>query len=181
MRALSVTLAVLVGSFAVAQEKKTIDNPEFANWSKFKEGATTTLKMVSEFNGMKNTTTIVTKLVEAKADQLTMETTAEVEVMGKPFKAPAQKREVKKTLEVPANTPVPKDQKPEGTTEEGTETIKVGATDVKTKWYKYKSKTPAGEVSGQVWMSDEVPGQVVKMVSKSDKFSSTMELVEFKK
>ena len=181
MRALSVTLALLFGAVASAQEKKTIDNPEFANWSKFKAGASTTLKMTNEFNGTKSVTTMINKLAEVKADTLTIETESEVELMGKPFKAPVQKREVKKTVEVPADAPVPKGDKPEGTTEEGTETVKVGAAEVKTKWYKYKAKTTAGEISGQVWMSDEVPGQLVKMVSTGDKFSSTLELTEFKK
>ena len=181
MRALSATLALLFGAVASAQEKKSIDNLEFANWSKFKAGASTTLKMTSEFNGTKSVTTMTTRLVEVKADTLTVETESEVEVMGKPFKAPAAKRDVTKTVEVPAGVPVPKGDKPEGTTEEGTETVKVGAAEVKTKWYKYKTKTTAGEISGQVWMSDEVPGQLVKMVSTGDKFSSTMELTEFKK
>lgn len=181
MRALTVTLALVFGAVASAQEKKTVDNPMFTNWAKFKAGATTTTKMTSDVGGMKSGVTMTTKLVEVKADELTVEVTTESEVMGMKFPSPAMKQVVKKTLEIPAGIPVPKDNKPEGTIEEGTATLKVGNTEIKTKWYKFKSKTPAGDVEGQVWISDDVPGNLVKMVSKSDKFSSTMELTEFKK
>ena len=37
------------------------------------------------------------------------------------------------------------------------------------------------EVEGQSWTSDDVPGSIVKMVTKTATFSSTMELVEFVK
>lgn len=183
MRALTVTLALLVGAVASAQEKKTIDNPLFANWAKFKAGASTTTKMASEANGVKSAVTITTKLVDVKADELTVEVTSESEVMGMKFTAPAVKQAVKKTIEIPAGIPMPPaaGAKPEGTTEEGTETLKVGNTEIKTKWFKYKTKTPAGDIEGQVWTSDEVPGMMVKMVSKGEKFSSTMELTELKK
>jgi hypothetical protein len=182
MRVLSVTLALAFGALASAQDKKTVDNPAFASWSKFKAGAAVTLKMTNDAGGTKSSTTMTTKLVEVKADEVTVEVTTETEVMGMKFAAPAMKQTHKKSIEIPANTKVPEATgKPEGTTEEGTETVKVGATEVKTKWYKFKTKTPAGDFEGQVWTSDDVPGMVVKMVSKGDKFSSTMELTEVKK
>lgn len=181
MRALTVSLALLFGAVASAQEKKTVENPMFANWAKFKAGATVVTKSTAEFNGMKTAATTTMKLVEVKSDELTVEIASESEVMGKKSAGPAVKQVIKKTLEIPAGAPVPTGAKPEGTVEEGTETLKVGNTEIKAKWYKFKSKTPVGDVEGQVWVSDDVPGNVVKMVSKSDKFSSTTELTELKK
>lgn len=180
--ALAAALA-LAAATAPAQEKKKIDNPEYANWSKFKPGTTATLKMVTEAGGNKTPSTVISKLLEVKDDKLVLEMDTETELMGKPFKVPAQKRDVTKTVEVDAKAAdATKAGKPEGTFEEGTETLKVGGTEVRTKWYKYKAKAEGlGETSGQLWTSDEVPGMLVKMTSKADKFSMTMELVEFTK
>jgi len=173
---------VAVVSAAPAEDKK-IDNPEYANWAKFKPGTTAKLKMTNEFNGMKSGSTVTTKLVEVKDDKLVLEMEIETEAMGQKFNAPAQKRDVTKTIEVKDGQPKPPaiGEKPEGTTEEGTETVKVGGTEVKAKWFKFKTKTPQGEMTGQTWMSDDVPGKFVKMTSKNDMFSMTMELVEFTK
>ena len=74
--------------------------------------------------------------------------------------------------------------KPPGTYDEGTETIKVGGSDVKSKWYKYKSENDGMTTQAQSWSSDDVPGGFVKLVSKTtgkSKFEMTMELVEIKK
>ncbi len=174
---------VLAAATAPAQDKKKVDNQEYANWSKFKPGTTATLKMTTESTGMKTGSTVISKLIEVKDDKLVLEMDTETELMGKPFKAPAMKRDVTKTVEVDAKAAdLAKAGKPEGTFEEGTETLKVGGTEVKTKWYKYKSKLEGlGETSGQMWTSDEVPGMLVKMTSKADTFSMTMELVEFTK
>lgn len=179
MSKMRVLIAVftLVAATTVARAD---DNPEYTNWAKFKPGTTAKLKMSNEFGGNKTATTIVTKLLEVKDDKLVLEMETETEVMGKPFKVPAQKREVKKTIEVKDGQPKP-GVKPEGTTEEGTETVKVSGNDVKSKWYKFKTKTPQGEVTGQMWTSEDVPGMVVKMTSKTEMFSMVMELVEFTK
>jgi hypothetical protein len=178
------TAALVVFSGAVAlADKKKIDNPEFTLWSKYKPDTMTKLKMTSEFNGMKSGSTVTTTLKEVGADKLVLEMEVISNVNGMEFKAPATKREVTKTIEVDDKIAeqIGKGAKPEGTVEEGTETVKVGKDDVKTKWYKFKNKTSGMEVEGQTWTSDDVPGSIVKLVSKGDKFSSTMELVEFVK
>lgn len=161
-----------------------VDNPEYKNWAGFKPGTTTTMKMDSDFNGTKSEVTITSKLVEVGADKLVIETVTASKIGGMEFKQPATKRDVPKTIEVgkPAAGDKPANpSKPEGTTEEGAETLKVGGVEVKTKWYKYKAKTAAGEAEGQTWTSDEVPGQVVKSVTKAGGVSTKMELTEFKK
>ena len=175
----SAALVVFSGAVALADKKK-IDNPEFAMWSKYKVDTMTKLKMSTEAKGMKSGSTIVTTLKEVGADKLVLETEVITNFNDMEFKAPATKRDVTKTMEVDDKAAeAVKAVKPEGTTEEGTETVKIGKDDVKTKWFKYKSKASGMEVEGQSWTSDDVPGSIVKMVTKSATFSSTMELVEF--
>lgn len=177
------TLAALVVA-AGSCRAEPVENPEFKNWSQFKAGATATLKTESEFNGMKSEIVITNKLVEVGADKLVLETTTVSKFNGMEFKQPPTKRDVTKTIDLPkaaGDKPTAKPEKPEGTTEEGTETLKIDGKDVKTKWVKFKNKTPDGDVEGQTWTSDDVPGMVVKNVTKTKTVTTTMTLTEFKK
>jgi hypothetical protein len=177
-------IALALAAGAVRAE--TIDNPEYKSWSAHKAGTTVTMKTVSEFDKMTSEITTTNKLVEVGKDKLVLETEVVSKVMGMEFKQPATKRDVPKTIDIPKADPgkapkAEKPEKPEGTTEEGTETLKIGATEVKTKWFKAKVKTPAGEAESQTWMSDDVPGGLVKVVSKVGDTKTTIEVTEFKK
>ena len=52
----------------MAQDK--VDNPEFANWAKFKKGTSVTMKSVSSFNNMSSEVTITSTLVEVARTSL---------------------------------------------------------------------------------------------------------------
>lgn len=179
------TLAALVLAVGVGRAD-SIENPEYKSWSAFKPGCVATLKTESEFNNMKSEITITNKLVEVGKDKLVLETTTVSTFNGMEIKQPAMKRDVPKTIDIPKATgDKPKDQpkaeKPEGKTEEGTETLKVGGQEIKTKWSKYTAKTADGEVVSQTWTSEEVPGTIVKSVTKTATVTTTMQLTEFKK
>lgn len=180
--ALAVAVALTPAAFA-ADEKK-VENPEYKMWSKYKADTTVTMKMSSDAGGAKFESTITNKLVEVKDDKVVVETESASKVNGMEFKAPAQKREVPKEVEkdkLPKGFD-PKSDKPEGTTEEGKEKVKIGGTEYECKWYKFKSKQklPTGdeEVEGQIWMSDDVPGKMVKMTSKAKAGGMTMEVTD---
>lgn len=177
------TLTALVAAVSLGRAE-TIDNPAFKSWSNFKPGTSITMKTESEFNKMKSEIVIVTKLVEVGKDKCVVEVETITKVNGMEFKSPAMKQDVPKSFDVPK----PKDgekpakvEKPETTMEEGKETLKISGIEVKTKWTKYKTKTKEGDHEGQTWMSDDVPGGLVKSVSKAGDVTSTTELIEIKK
>jgi hypothetical protein len=177
------TAALVVFSGAVAlADKKKIDNPQYTMWSKYKPDTMTKMKTTSEFNGMKSGTTMITTLKEVGDDKLVLELEIISNVNGMEFKSPATKQEVPKTIEIDEKLLEAGKAavKPEGT-EEGTETVKVGKEDVKTKWVKMKTKANGMEIESQAWTSEDVPGNIVKTVTKSATVNSTMELVEFVK
>lgn len=180
-----VALFVLVATDAGGQEK--IDNPEFVGWSKHKPGTTVTLKSSIMAGDAKSESTVKTTLVEVGTDKLVVEVAVTSSVNGMEFKAPPMKRDVPKTIALPAGAPNPKldpTKKPEGTVEEGTETLKVGGADYKTKWYRTKNTAAGNTTEAKVWMSDEVPGGMVKMEANTTGTTAStikMELVEFKK
>lgn len=183
-RFLAPAIVVVCAGLARAQDK--VDNPEFANWSKFKKGTSVTLKTVSSFNNMSSEASITSTLVEVGADKLVVEMTSAVKSGGMEFKAPPTKRDVTKTITLPKD--YKKEDfakgKPPGTYEEGAETIKVGGSEVKAKWYKYKADTDGTKTEAKMWMSEDVPGMMVKSemtTSGAVATKTTMEITEIKK
>jgi hypothetical protein len=180
----ALALVALIPGVAVAQEM--ITNPEFANWSKFKKGTSVTVKTVTDVAGMKGEMSITMTLVEAGGEKLVVETSSVTTANGMEFKSPAAKRDIAKTIELPKGVKKEdlESKKPDGSFEEGTETLKVAGVEVKAKWYKYKSEIAGIKSEGKMWMSDDVPGWLVKTeLTTSGEIASTMksEVVEFKK
>lgn len=178
---LSLSFLLLVATVGRADP---VDNPAFKSWSNFKPGTTITMKTESEFGTMKSEFVIVSKLVEVGKDKCVIEVETITKVMGMEFKAPAMKQDVPKSFEIPKpkdGEKQPKVETPDVKKEEGKETLKIGGTEVKTTWMKYKSKTKEGEAEGQTWMSDDVPGGLVKSVTKAGDVKTKTELIEIKK
>ncbi|MBA4190367.1 MAG: hypothetical protein C0467_20460 [Planctomycetaceae bacterium] len=180
----TVTVLVLTASFANAQD--TVANPEFTNWSKFPKGTSVVMKISSTAAGMTSETSMTTTLLEVGADKVVVETATAIKANGMEFKTPAMKRDVAKSIPLPKGTK--KEDlaggKPPGTLEEGTETLKVGGVEVKTKWYRFKLEAGGVTTESKMWRSDDVPGMMVKMeATTTGTVASTtkMELVEFKK
>ncbi|WP_439625846.1 hypothetical protein [Gemmata sp.] len=183
-QAFAVAVVALWAGAAAAQD--TVENPEFASWSKFPKGTAATLKVTSSAAGTTSETTMVSTLVEVGADKLVIETVTALKANGMEFKQPALKRDVTKTVAVPKG--VKKEDftggKPPGTVEEGTETVKISGTEVKAKWYKYKTEAGGVTIESKMWTATDVPGIMVKMESTTTgSLASTtkMELVEIKK
>jgi hypothetical protein len=104
----------------------------------------------------------------------------------KDFKTEPEKREVKRTIPLPKG--LTKEDfaanKPPGTTEEGTETLKLGTLELKAKWYKYSAEVAGIKIEGKRWVSSEMPVSIVKNeMTTTGEFSETnkLELLEIKK
>jgi hypothetical protein len=180
----SAALVALAAGPAAAQE--TIDNGEFTNWSKFKPGTSIVTRMTSGTAGMTNEVTMTITLFEVGTDKVVLETSGVTKAMGMEFKMPVAKRDVPKTITLPKGIKKPPTAgaKPEGTYEEGTETLKIGGTEVKAKWYKVKTEMGGLKSDAKVWTSDDVPGTVVKMEATTTGLvtgETKLEVLEFKK
>jgi hypothetical protein len=182
----AVALVLIAG---VASAADTMPNPEFTNWSKFKKGTSVTVKTTSTGGGAESETLSTSTLVEVGEDKVVVEYVSVSKVNGMEFKLPPAKREIPKTITVTKvdNTKAdPKDpNKPvEVASEMGTETIKAVGTEFKTTWRKNKVEAGGTTSISKIWMSDDVPGMMVKMESTvTGVVNSTtrVELVEFKK
>jgi hypothetical protein len=180
MKRILTVLAVL--AFAPLSRAEEIDNPSFKSWAKHKVGTTVTMKTVSDVAGQKTEAVMTSKLVELTADKAVVEMTVTTKVAGMEFTTPATKMENPKKIKVEGKKPEAAG-KPEGVVKEGEETVKVGGKEYKAKFYETKTKTPSGDVEGKIWMSDEVPGGMLKMESKLSGAvagTTTMEVTEIK-
>ncbi len=180
--------AIILFSGAVAAADETIDNPEFASWSKFKAGTSVTFKTVSEFAGMSSETVSKVTLLEFGSDKLVIETASTTNIAGMKVDVPPMKREITKTITLPDAAAKAKaeaeKQKSEAKTEEGTETLKIGGVDCKCKWHRVKLSIMGNESDSKIWTCDDVPGGTVKMestVSGMMTVKTKFEVTEFKK
>ena len=182
--ALSAVLLILAAGPGLAQE--SVENGEFTSWSKFKKGTSITTKMTSTAAGMSSEITMTITLADVAADKVVLEQAGVTKAMGMEFKMPAVKRDVPRTVALPKGAPKPPapGSKPEGTYEEGTETLKVGGTEVKAKWYKVKNEMGGVKSDAKMWISEDVPGMMVKMEATTTgavASETKLELLELKK
>jgi hypothetical protein len=119
------------------------------------------------------------------ADKVVVEMAGKSKVAGMEIAIPPTKQEYTKTVELPKGAKKEEfGKKPEGTTKEGAETLKAAGQEIKTKWYEIEIKANGMDIRSKMWMSDDVPGSMVKMESKvagAVAVETKMELVEFKK
>ena len=164
---------------------ESVENPVFKTWASQKKGTVVTSKMNTVAGAIKSDASLINTLVELTDDVATIEMVTIVTSNGMEFKAPATKIEVKKMIELPAGKTKADFDKPEGLVDQGTETVKVGGVEYKTKWMKIKTTMSGVEIEAKTWTSDDVPNMLVKMESKGKvmgiESSTTMELVSVKK
>lgn len=165
MRFLALGALVLVTGSATAQEKA--DNPDYANWSKFPKGTSVTRIWTSaEPDGRASVVTETITLMEVGADKLVLEEEFISDVPGAAkFKTKPKKRDVPKTVPLAAGSkPGDLSTKWPGAVEEGKEvqTVKVTGGEFKTRWIKTVVERGQSRAESKIWLSDEVPGRLVK-------------------
>src|SRR5262245_4411192 len=101
MRRVALASVVIALAAGPAPGQETVDNPEFASWSKFKPGTSVTFKSSTTANGMASEVTMTITLVEVGADKVVLETSGVTKAMGMEFKLPASKRDSTKTISLP--------------------------------------------------------------------------------
>lgn len=153
------------------------NNPVYESWAKHKPGTSIKLKMVSEAAGNKTEMETVQTLKEVTPEKVVIENQTTMSVMGQKLEQPAMPMEI--PAKMPAGQPGAAEptKSPDVQTKESTETVSVSGKSVSAKVLETKDKTSWSKA----WSSNDVPGTVVKMESKTtgDMASSmTMELVE---
>jgi hypothetical protein len=177
----ALTIAGLVCAAASAGD--TVENADYKSWSKFKPGASVTMKIKGESKKDGSTEgQITTKLLEVAPDKLVLEMSLKLKTPVGDVADSGRKREVLKIITPPPGVSKQEYEKsPYGQVlEEGAETLKISGVEYKCKWY----RTQKDDVEAKIWLSDLVPGAVVKSVINSRGASPKtmkLELVDLKK
>lgn len=152
---------------AAAPAADQIDDPGYVHWSKFKPGSSTKVLTSSETSGMKTSTQITTTLLAVTPEKITVEVTSEAESSG--TKLPPRTRK----HDVAAKRPKPADP---SLTKESKETLTFDG-----KSYRCTlSEETRGTLHIKTWLSDEIPGGLLKAQITDDGVSITSNLVDFK-
>ena len=180
-----VAASMLVASLELVSAQEMIPNPEFASWAKFRKGTSVTRKMTSGLNGITTETRMITTLLEVTETKVVVEISEVTHLNGMDIRTPPKKHEIPKTLPLtPGQKPHIPGSRPQGTVEEGTETMKIGGIDYKTRWYRTKATRSGSEVEGRFWFADEMPGIVVKIESTTKGQATTktnVDVIEVRK
>ena len=140
-------------------------------WGSFKKGSFAKLKTVSDTAGTKSEMTMTHTLVDLTADEAVVET--EMAMTG--F---SNKSTNKFPLKAPEGGKAVDGPKPKT----GSEEIEVAGRKLKCTWTEIETETSGIKTTAKSWMCEDVPGHLVKSVSKSTgaaTMSSTTELVEY--
>jgi hypothetical protein len=131
-------------------------------WGSFKVGSYETMKTTTttDVGGNKTNTSIETKmtLLSLSADKATVESATTM--MGN-----TTKTNMDIPLAASTTTPPPNGSTPNASVKSGTETLTVAGKSLSCKWTQTESEAGGNKTVSKVWMSEEVPGFVVKMVN----------------
>jgi hypothetical protein len=154
-------------------------------WAQYKPGTwckTKTHSVISTAGmNIESTTTTKTTLKDLSATEATLEleTQSATTVNGKETASPPTTTTMKSPLEVEASASPAAAPQP---VESGEETIQVGGKSYAAKWTKLVTEAGGLKTTAKQWISDTVPGALLKSESSSDgpsKSTMTTELVEF--
>jgi hypothetical protein len=158
------------------------DNPDYANWQRFKVGTKVVRKKISKNPSDQVTETQILKLLEVNADKVVLETQITVERPNYPKKENTPfKIEHAAKFRLPANLKLEQFTKPSIKAKEiAEESIKVLGKEYKAKLFTWEDNTESGPMPHKYWESMEFPGRMLKheaVVKKDNAETSTTEEV----
>ncbi len=175
-----------VGGLPIAAHaEETIENDVYKHWAQFKPGSFCKMKSVSKVMGQTTEITMTTTLKMVTKEKVVLMVASATKNAGQEFKMPPQK------LEHLARIPKPKPEelaKQKGKVsdvkaKEGKEELSVKGKKIKTNWHESTIKMGKMTTKSKTWMSETIPGQVVKSVSTTEgemKMVTEMTLVDYK-
>jgi hypothetical protein len=168
-----------------------VNNPDYANWSKFPKGTSVTRVWTSvEPDGRTSVVTETLTLVEVAADKVVLEVEYISDVPGATkFKTKPKSLEIAKTVPLPAGSKKAEfTTKLPGTVAEGkeAEAVKVPGGEFKARWFKTVAERGGKRIEGKSWVSEEVPGRIVKVEETTSSqgkqlYTTVRKVVEIKK
>jgi hypothetical protein len=159
---------------AVLPPADGVTNRQYAAWARYKPGTSVTLSGEATVEGNTGYQTMTGRLVEVSDTVCVVETTLSTVTGGQEVQSPPGRLEFEKDR--PDLLPIALDPvtgKPVGTTAEGTQARTIGGTEFACRWYRFRQ--PPSDLEGELWVCDEFPGYVVRLVRKTHGSVATLE------
>lgn len=164
---------------SVAEE---VESPLFKSWARTKPGTSITLKMTTDSASGRIETKTRYTLAKLDREMAIVELVSTSGATGEAADESPQEIKIRRMFPVLPGVKKEEIGKPSGAIAKGEETITIAGKEYKAQWYDTKGMTEAGESITRTWISDEVPGLVLKAVTRVPKIKkeTTIELVELK-
>jgi hypothetical protein len=168
-----------------AAARETVENPQYKSWAGFPKGTTIVQRSVTEAIGAAGatTTTKTFTLIDGTEEQAVVAMRVRTKKYdGQEFDDPPENYAHPRLIPLPPGMTKADFDKPSGSLGQGEETVKLGTKEYRTQWREGKGRNEAGEVFTKVWSCDDVPGGLVKSITRIPAIGKTMtiELVEVK-
>jgi hypothetical protein len=177
----------LLASLAVAltalpSPAEEIESPIYRSWAKAKVGTSVTYREVVTTKGVRAETTRRATLAKLTAEKAVIDEEQFETVNGKPKVVTSITLDYRKGLILLPGMTKEKVENPGLGKKAGLETVKVLGKDYKAAWYESEAPTDHGPAIGRTWVSDDVPGKILKSTMKVESADKTVttELIEIK-
>jgi hypothetical protein len=145
------------------------DNLDYVNWKSFQVGTSVTRKSVTRVGENYTASVETLKLLAANDTEVVVERQNTTERSDGSYKAinPPEKRTYVKSFRVPRGMKVEDLQKPALAAKEvGEDLVTVCGKSVKARVFQWSDRSDVGEMQVRLWLSDEIPGRIVKQEIK---------------
>jgi hypothetical protein len=173
---------IVLSAFAVpVSAQETVDNPQYQEWAKWREGAFTTLKSETVIDGKVQVVTTQTQtLKKLTAEKAVVEITSVTEAAGQTIKSPPITLDIVAKLPKVKIDPVdpkvdPKDV-PKYKETKGREALTINGKKVECEWIQFE----VDDAVSKTWYSDQIPGRMVKTQTRAKEATTTMQLTDWK-
>ncbi|HBE72419.1 MAG TPA: hypothetical protein DDW52_30150 [Planctomycetaceae bacterium] len=143
-----------------------VTHPVFEHWNRFPKGSLS--RSVRSSTAASEQVTTVRRLIAKQPGGVVIEHVVTSSGADKPTSETSQTFDIPSTFPLPDGMKLSQFELPALTAEEvGTETLTIAGIDFATTIYRWEESTEAGQMEIRYWKSVDVPGQMVKQVSKS--------------
>ena len=176
-------MMALIFGLVSAVFAQAADVTPYQTWAKFKVGATVKYKQTSEMVGMNTESEVVYSLLELTPEKAVVEMSGVTVMGGNKIEMPKTKLDYPAKMNEPDPASATEATAPKADVKQGEGEIEVAGGKLKCKTVESNITQGDAVMTSKIWVSDEVPGSLVKSVTtmeKPIKSTTTITLVEKK-
>lgn len=141
---------------------QTVDHPSYTSWARHPVGTAVTHRTVITRAGQRNSTVSRTELISRDDRKVVVREVKTTDVTGQEVTHAPQDFTINRAFFLLPGVKPEDVGKPTNALAQGEETLELAGRSIKTVWFDTRGKTEVGTAEARTWMSDEIPGRLVK-------------------